>query len=795
MLVSGELKDCPLEPTDTDSICKTYAGRGWTVIDTMGFGEPLDDTIPDKYVKRMGIDFLNEVKGCYSLIIFVVNEHDIDTISIPFSNEDDKCTMSIIWKIFLEIFVGGEENYVVVVTKRTERMWLSHNRAEMDQKVKEMFPQCKKFLYTDFKSVDPEMLQNDGENFSRIEDLEMLEKEMKKMFKASPKVEIGISKMGDEEIKDMVAKIAHQLTSKLASNLKWGALHGSTYEKLIFFAMCFQSDTQILEEKVDTVSRVQNEMQNLRKEVKFYRSQCEYLFQRSMEASKKIHDLFDGTKANLDERHLKLLITSLAKFVSCLEAARKLLHFCGDSKEEEEASLILSSPTVSGRNVFSKFAMVLRDLDWSLDVFCFWWYNPKAQGATESECQLWFSKFLWSEASCRLVYVGNGKKKIVDTDSIEANVVADNNRQAQDQQDLILSMESHFQNPKRVENGLCGLFSFPFRKKILKQLSDSEMLNYMSILKNRLEGNLSLEAPGMVPSCFQIPGDQKFKAIQFIGRGSYKEVFKSKWLRMNVAVATFKCGQGGASKTIIEGEARLLARVQHPNVVTFIGYSYDEEKQQGFLVTELLERSLRSLMNKSKLNRPYSSQSYPFTINEAIDILLHIVEAMIHVHECGVIHRDLKAENCLINLEFDGMGLYVGVVKLIDFGTSELQSTEMGSNFKTPNVGTPPWMAPEVYGKIGDEVKLYTWSVDVYSFGMTCYEVVTGKVPFGTIRGCALRELVCDGHRPTIPSNCPHDLKNLMMKCWAHNPEDRPTFKNIRQSLWNLKLYYLIQKI
>ena len=327
MLVSGELKDCPSEPTDNDSICKTYVGRGWTVTDTMGFGEPLDGTIPKEYVRRMGIDFLNEVKGCYSHIIFVVNEHDIDS----FFDEDDKCNMSIIWKIFLEIFRGGEENYVVVVTKRTKRMWLRHNRAEMDKKVKEMFPQYKQFLYTDFKNVDPKMPRN-GQDFPRIEDPEILEKEMKEMFEASPWVETDISKMGDEEIKDMAAKIAHQLTSRLASNLEWDILHGSTYEQVIFACMPFQSNIQILLGKVTSVSRLQNEMQNLRKEVKFYQSQCAYLFQRSMEASKEIHNLFDGTETNLDECHLELLITSLAKFASCLEAARELLHFCGDSK-------------------------------------------------------------------------------------------------------------------------------------------------------------------------------------------------------------------------------------------------------------------------------------------------------------------------------------------------------------------------------------------------------------------------------------------------------------------------------
>lgn len=68
-------------------------------------------------------------------------------------------------------------------------------------------------------------------------------------------------------------------------------------------------------------------------------------------------------------------------------------------------------------------------------------------------------------------------------------------------------------------------------------------------------------------------------------------VHKCEWLGMNVAVARFH-GQGGSPRKVLEDEAELLARVQHPNVVTFIGCSFDEEKQQGFLVAELMKTSL-----------------------------------------------------------------------------------------------------------------------------------------------------------------------------------------------------------
>jgi hypothetical protein len=66
MLVDGQ--GCPLVPTGNTSICETYEGRGWTMVDTLGFDEPLGNTVPDEYARTMAVDFLNEVKGRYTHI-------------------------------------------------------------------------------------------------------------------------------------------------------------------------------------------------------------------------------------------------------------------------------------------------------------------------------------------------------------------------------------------------------------------------------------------------------------------------------------------------------------------------------------------------------------------------------------------------------------------------------------------------------------------------------------------------------------------------------------------------------
>ena len=347
-----------------------------------------------------------------------------------------------------------------------------------------------------------------------------------------------------------------------------------------------------------------------------------------------------------------------------------------------------------------------------------------------------------------MVHVTNGKNKIADANDAESSPAAHDDRQARDRQDLISYHEGRkaaFQIQNRSELDICR-----------------------SILKNRFQTDSTFSDPSKFPGCFLIPEKLRFEMLAHIGGGSYKAVHKCQWLGMEVAIARLH-KPGEEAKMQLETEVKLLARVQHPNVLTLIGYSLDEEQQKGHLVTNIMETDLRTLVEKSfKLNRQNSRYlPSPLSILEAVDILLQVVEAMIHVHECGVIHRDLKALNCLVNREaiihrkqhdhvkrhkfsFLRRNFQGYVVKLTDFGESKLRSSEMGSNFNTRNRGTRAWMAPEVIGK-GDEINNYTWSADVYSFGMTCYEILTGETPFSPFRGPVLKEMIRAGGAPHHP--------------------------------------------
>lgn len=131
MLVGGQC--CPLVPTGNTSICETYEGRGWTVVDTLGFGEPLGDTVLDEYARTMAVDFLNEVKGRYTHIIFLIDWYELV--------RRDSDTTPLMWETFLRIFLGGEENFVVLVTKAPS--FLCESFREQAEK---MFPKYKHIL-------------------------------------------------------------------------------------------------------------------------------------------------------------------------------------------------------------------------------------------------------------------------------------------------------------------------------------------------------------------------------------------------------------------------------------------------------------------------------------------------------------------------------------------------------------------------------------------------------------------------------------------------------------------------
>ncbi len=265
----------------------------------------------------------------------------------------------------------------------------------------------------------------------------------------------------------------------------------------------------------------------------------------------------------------------------------------------------------------------------------------------------------------------------------------------------------------------------------------------------------------------------------------------------------YKCdflGRRAAAKVLrkitnrkaVENEINLLSRVRHPNVVRFIGYTYKETR--NVIVTELMSKDLRTYLDEKK--EASREGQLPLSLLLAIKIMLQIADGMKHLHDSGVVRRDLKSTNVLVNVvdDEDGSPLSSSLVqvKVTDFGESKLHLNDSGCS--TRMVGTTKWRAPEVFEDKENREK-YRKSADVYSFAIIFSEVLTGEMPFEGMPQTNLLQRIRNGERPPLPhvDYCPDYLSELINKCWATNPGERPQFPEICQMLVDCKQRILMQ--
>lgn len=153
---------------------------------------------------------------------------------------------------------------------------------------------------------------------------------------------------------------------------------------------------------------------------------------------------------------------------------------------------------------------------------------------------------------------------------------------------------------------------------------------------------------------------------------------------------------------------------------------------------------------------------------------LDIARGVYYLHrKQSIVQRDLKARNILVDESLNA--------KVADFGLSRV--LDDGEQNKLTACGTPAWTAPEVV-----RLEAYTDKVDVYSFGIILWELLTRDEPYGGRKGVQIAYAAAEqGLRPVIPSYCPEDYAQLMRECWADDPADRPTFAMILKRLFQMK--------
>lgn len=249
----------------------------------------------------------------------------------------------------------------------------------------------------------------------------------------------------------------------------------------------------------------------------------------------------------------------------------------------------------------------------------------------------------------------------------------------------------------------------------------------------------------------------RYRLEEVIGRGGMSTVYRATdaVLGRIVAVKILLAALAEADPTYLarfEREARAAAALTHPGVVTVYDTGADDESR--FIVMEYVAgRSLAAILRDEPPLDPY----------RAADITRRVADALTAAHAAGILHRDVKPANVMLDEH--------GAVKVLDFGIARaLEGTSLTHTASL--IGTAAYMAPErALGASGDERS------DVYSLGCLLYAMLTGDPPFtGEVAAAILHQQVNAEPRPPRERgrDVPAGLEPLVLEMLAKSPDARP---------------------
>ncbi|QAA22303.1 Stk1 family PASTA domain-containing Ser/Thr kinase [Sporolactobacillus terrae] len=246
----------------------------------------------------------------------------------------------------------------------------------------------------------------------------------------------------------------------------------------------------------------------------------------------------------------------------------------------------------------------------------------------------------------------------------------------------------------------------------------------------------------------------RYQIISRLGEGGMAVVYKAKDLILDrlVAVKTLRPELAGDEEFVrrFHREAESVASLSHPNIVAI--YDIGEEDCY-YIVMEYIEG-----MTLKEFIKNYS----PISIDDSIYIMKQILLAIGHAHEHGIVHRDIKPQNILIN-ESES-------VKVTDFGIA-LAVSGATITYTHSIMGSAHYLSPE-QAKGGTA----TIKSDIYALGIVMFELLTGKLPFpgASPVSVALKHLNSPMPYPSdFRSDIPQSIENVMIRALAKNPDDR----------------------
>ena len=252
----------------------------------------------------------------------------------------------------------------------------------------------------------------------------------------------------------------------------------------------------------------------------------------------------------------------------------------------------------------------------------------------------------------------------------------------------------------------------------------------------------------------RIPSLRYFELQQPLGSGQFGQVWRARDTELDRLVAVklpHRRPLAPEDVGFFVREARAAAQLQHPNIVTV--YEVGREDETVYIVSEYIDGlSLRDW-----------AKQYDPDVRQTARLCAQIARALEHAHEHGVVHRDMKPANIIVDAE--------GAPHLTDFGLAKRDGAEVTIAVTGEVLGTPAYMAPE---QVRDGHAAEPRS-DVYSLGVILYEMLTGRRPFVGGKRLLLHQVLHDDPRPPRSWNraVPRDLETVCLKAMAKRPEER----------------------
>lgn len=246
----------------------------------------------------------------------------------------------------------------------------------------------------------------------------------------------------------------------------------------------------------------------------------------------------------------------------------------------------------------------------------------------------------------------------------------------------------------------------------------------------------------------------QYRIVEQIGLGGMATVYKAyqpaldRYVAIKILPAYYAHEPGFAGR--FTREARAVAKLAHPHVLPI--YDFGQENDLSYIVMQYVDAgTLKDMLGQ------------PSSLITAADISEQIADALDYAHDQGIIHRDVKPSNVLMD-----RGRWV---LLSDFGLAKMVEGSVQLTGSGVGVGTPAYMAPEQ----GQGLKVDR-RADIYSLGIILYEMVTGRVPFEaeTPMAVVVKHITEPLPLPhTINPELPESIERIIMKALAKNPEDR----------------------